>query len=60
MRVRSDDRIRPIWTVTAQIRGSEYPEDVVVVAIIAMRDLRRRRPVEWIGGAHGAARSLGD
>jgi N-acetylated-alpha-linked acidic dipeptidase len=31
MRVRSDDRIRPIWTVTGILRGSEYPDDVVIV-----------------------------
>src|SRR6185295_524239 len=27
MKVRSDDRIRPIWTVTGQIRGAERPDD---------------------------------
>ncbi len=31
MRVKSDDRIRPIWTVTGLIRGSTRPEDVVIV-----------------------------
>ena len=31
MRVRTDDRIRPVWTVTGIIRGSERPEDVVIV-----------------------------
>jgi N-acetylated-alpha-linked acidic dipeptidase len=31
MRVRSDDRVRPIWTVTGMIRGSERPDEVVVV-----------------------------
>jgi len=31
MRVRSDDRVRPIWTVTGMIRGSDRPDDVVVV-----------------------------
>jgi N-acetylated-alpha-linked acidic dipeptidase len=31
MRVRLDDRVRPIWTVTAMIRGRDYPDDVVVV-----------------------------
>jgi N-acetylated-alpha-linked acidic dipeptidase len=31
MRVRADDKIRPIWTVTATIRGSESPDDVVIV-----------------------------
>jgi N-acetylated-alpha-linked acidic dipeptidase len=31
MRVRADDRVRPIWTVTGIIRGSENPDDVVVV-----------------------------
>ena len=29
--VRSDDRVRPIWTVTGMIRGSEHPEQVVIV-----------------------------
>ncbi len=29
--VRTDDRIRPVWTVTATIRGTEQPEDVVIV-----------------------------
>lgn len=29
--VRSDDRIRPIWTVTGVIRGSEHPEQLVIV-----------------------------
>jgi N-acetylated-alpha-linked acidic dipeptidase len=31
MRVRADDRIRPIWTVTGMIRGSERPDQVVIV-----------------------------
>ena len=31
MVVRSDDRIRPIWTVTGMIRGSERPDQVVIV-----------------------------
>ncbi len=31
MRVRSDDRIRPIWTVTGMIRGGDQPDDVVIV-----------------------------
>jgi N-acetylated-alpha-linked acidic dipeptidase len=31
LRVRTDDRIRPIWTVTGMIRGGEYPDDVVIV-----------------------------
>jgi N-acetylated-alpha-linked acidic dipeptidase len=31
MRVRSDDRVRPIWTVTGALRGRERPDDVVVV-----------------------------
>ena len=31
MRVRTDDRVRPVWTVTGLIRGSERPEDVVIV-----------------------------
>jgi len=31
LKVRSDDRIRPIWTVTGMIRGTEHPDDVVVV-----------------------------
>jgi N-acetylated-alpha-linked acidic dipeptidase len=31
MRVRSDDRVRPIWTVTGSIRGTERPDDVIVV-----------------------------
>jgi N-acetylated-alpha-linked acidic dipeptidase len=31
LKVRSDDRVRPIWTVTAMIRGSERPDEVVVV-----------------------------
>jgi N-acetylated-alpha-linked acidic dipeptidase len=31
LRVRSDDRIRPIWTVTGMIRGRERPDDVVIV-----------------------------
>ena len=31
MRVRADDRVRPVWTVTGLIRGSERPDDVVIV-----------------------------
>ena len=31
MKVRADDRIRPIWTVTGMIRGTERPDDVVIV-----------------------------
>ena len=31
MRVRADDKVRPIWTVTGIIRGSESPDEVVVV-----------------------------
>ncbi len=31
MRVRSDDRVRPIWTVTGLLRGSERPDDLVIV-----------------------------
>jgi len=31
MKVRSDDRIRDIWTVTGMIPGSERPDDVVIV-----------------------------
>jgi len=31
MRVRADDRIRPIWTVTGMIRGSERPDQLVIV-----------------------------
>ena len=31
MRVRSDDSVRPIWTVTAMIRGSERPGELVIL-----------------------------
>jgi N-acetylated-alpha-linked acidic dipeptidase len=31
MKVRADDRVRPIWTVTGMIRGSERPDEVVIV-----------------------------
>jgi N-acetylated-alpha-linked acidic dipeptidase len=31
MRVRLDDRIRPVWTVTGLIRGSEQPDELVIV-----------------------------
>ena len=31
LRVTSDDRVRPIWTVTGMIRGSAEPDDVVIV-----------------------------
>jgi N-acetylated-alpha-linked acidic dipeptidase len=30
VRVRSDDRVRPVWTVTGRIRGSELPEHTVI------------------------------
>ena len=31
VRVRADDRIRPIWTVTGMLRGSERPDEVIIV-----------------------------
>jgi N-acetylated-alpha-linked acidic dipeptidase len=31
LRVRSDDRIRPIWTVTGRIPGIEHPDQLVIV-----------------------------
>ena len=31
MRVRSDDKVRPIWTVTGRITGTSSPGDLVVV-----------------------------
>ena len=31
LRVRADDRVRPVWTVTGMIRGSERPDEVVIV-----------------------------
>jgi N-acetylated-alpha-linked acidic dipeptidase len=31
LRVRIDDRVRPVWTVTGLIRGSEQPDNVVIV-----------------------------
>ncbi len=31
MKIRSDDAVRPIWTVTGMIRGTDAPDDVVVV-----------------------------
>ena len=31
MRVRSDDKIRPIWTVTGRITGTSSPDDLVVL-----------------------------
>ena len=31
LRVKSDDGIRPIWTVTGMIRGSDQPNEVVIV-----------------------------
>ena len=31
LRVRTDSRVRPVWTVTGFIRGTEQPEDVVIV-----------------------------
>ena len=54
-RVRTDDRIRPIWTVTANIRGSEQPDDVVIVG--NHRDAwvyGGVDPSQRIGGADGA------
>ena len=31
MKIRSDDKVRPIWTVTGTIRGSERPDELVIV-----------------------------
>jgi N-acetylated-alpha-linked acidic dipeptidase len=31
MRVKSDDSVRPIWTVTGMIRGRDRPDDLVIV-----------------------------
>lgn len=31
LRVKMDDRVRPIWTVTGRIRGTDHPDDVVIV-----------------------------
>lgn len=31
MRVRMDDAVRPIWSVTGRITGTEYPDDLVIV-----------------------------
>jgi N-acetylated-alpha-linked acidic dipeptidase len=31
MRVRMDDKIRPIWTVTGRLTGTAHPDDLVVV-----------------------------
>src|SRR5437773_3399266 len=31
MRVRMDDKVRPIWTVTGRITGTAHPDDLVVV-----------------------------
>ena len=31
MRVRADDRVRPVWTVTGIMRGVERPDQVIVV-----------------------------
>jgi N-acetylated-alpha-linked acidic dipeptidase len=31
VRMRADDRIRPIWTVTGMLRGAERPDQVVIV-----------------------------
>jgi N-acetylated-alpha-linked acidic dipeptidase len=31
MKVRADDLVRPIWTVTASIRGSERPDELVIL-----------------------------
>jgi len=30
MRVRMDDQVRPIWTVTARITGTEHPDQLVI------------------------------
>jgi len=31
LRVRNDDRVRPIWTVTGRITGSQHPDQLVLV-----------------------------
>ena len=31
LRVKSDDKVRPIWTVTGMIRGRERPDEVVIL-----------------------------
>jgi len=31
VRVRNDDRVRPIWTVTGMLRGRDRPDDLVIV-----------------------------
>jgi N-acetylated-alpha-linked acidic dipeptidase len=31
MRVRADDAVRPIWTVTGLLRGSAFPDEVVIL-----------------------------
>ena len=31
LRVRNDDRVRPIWTVTGRITGTESPDQLVIV-----------------------------
>lgn len=31
LRVRTDERVRPVWTVTGMIKGRERPDDVVIV-----------------------------
>ena len=31
LRVKSDDAVRPIWTVTGTIRGAEHPDQLVIV-----------------------------
>ena len=31
MRVRMDDSVRPIWTVTGRITGTDHPEDLIVL-----------------------------
>jgi N-acetylated-alpha-linked acidic dipeptidase len=31
MRVKMDDGVRPIWTVTGQITGTDHPDDLVIV-----------------------------
>jgi N-acetylated-alpha-linked acidic dipeptidase len=31
LRVRTDERVRPVWTVTGAIRGSERPDQLVIV-----------------------------
>jgi N-acetylated-alpha-linked acidic dipeptidase len=31
VRMRADDRIRPIWTVTGMLRGAERPDEMIIV-----------------------------